>query len=212
MLFPMTQMSGDMGSGFRSMTTPMIGTVLASLILSLTLTPLMASRLLKPIPGAIESEEEARKINVEEKLGSYMKPTDLLGRTIDWLFLRHFFRFESKFGKIVEWSLKYPWVILAAAVASIWVTISIYDTLDQEQMPLTDTSIILGYVRVDPNVSPDRMFEIAEEISAIALEESNVVDMQMMVGKSPMWGQFFTGYEVNRTNEAMVVMNLTIAR
>lgn len=212
MLFPMTQMSGDMGSGFRSMTTPMIATVLASLVLSLTLTPLMASFLLKPLPGAVETEEEAEAIDVEEKLGIYGKPTGWLGRTIDLLFLSHFFRAEKAFGRLVSWGLRHSLIIMAAAAASIWMTISIYNTLDQEQMPLTDTSILLGYVRAEPNVSPDRMFQIAKELSEIALEESSIIDIQMMVGKSPMWGQYFTGYEVNRINEAMVVANLKIAR
>lgn len=212
MLFPMTQMTGDMGSGFRSMTTPMIVTVLASLLLSLTLTPLMSAYMLRSPPDAEEDENKVRGWKVEETLGVFVKPPDFLGRVIGRVFLAPFFYVEKLFGRVVSWSLNHSWIVMAIAAASLWITSSVFDTLGQEQMPLTDTSIGIGYVRADPNITPVRMRELAAELSRIALENENVIDIQMMVGKSPMWGQYFTGYEVNRTNEATFVMNLTIAR
>ncbi|EQD74252.1 AcrB/AcrD/AcrF family protein, partial [mine drainage metagenome] len=50
MLYPMTQLTGDMGAGFYSMTIPMITSVIGSYILAMTITPLMASVLFKPKP------------------------------------------------------------------------------------------------------------------------------------------------------------------
>ncbi|MCZ6642005.1 MAG: efflux RND transporter permease subunit [Gammaproteobacteria bacterium] len=212
MLFPMTQMTGDMGSGFRSMTTPMIVTVLASLLLSLTLTPLMTSYMIKPRPDAEEDEEKVRAMDISERLGVFVQPVDMLGRIIGRMFLGPFFRVEKYFVGLVRWSLDHSWIVIAGGLATVWLTSSIYDVLEQEQMPLTDTSIALGYVRADPNITPQRMFEVAKQISAYALEAPEVIDIQMMVGKSPGWGQYFTGYEVSLPNEAMIVMNLTIAR
>ena len=212
MLYPMTQMTGDMGSGFRSMTTPMIVTVLASLLLSLTLTPLMSAYMLRPPANAEEDENKVRGWKVEEQLGVFVKPPDFVGRVIGRVFLAPFFQVERLFGHVVSWSLNHSWIVMAVAAASLWITSSVFDTLGQEQMPLTDTSIGIGYVRADPNITPVRMREVAAELSRIAMEDENVVDIQMAVGKSPMWGQYFTGYELNRTNEATFVMNLTIAR
>ena len=212
MLFPMTQMTGDMGSGFRSMTTPMITTVLASLVLSLTLTPLMTTFLMKPLPNAETDEAKVRAMDIGESLGVYVEPSGLLGRVIGWIFLRHFFRLERAFAGFVRWSMAHSWIVMAVAGATIWLSFTVYETLEQEQMPLTDTSIVLGYLRADPTVTPERMFEIAEEISRISLDDQNVLNIQMMVGKTPGWGQYFTGYEVNLPNESMIVMNLKIAR
>ena len=195
MLFPMTQMTGDMGSGFRSMTTPMITTVLASLLLSLTLTPLMTSFLMKPLPHAEIDEDKVRAMDIGENLGVYVEPGGLLGRVIGWIFLRPFFRLEKAFSGFVSWGLSHSWIVVAVAVGSLWITSTFFDVLEQEQMPLTDTSIVLGYLRADANVTPDRMFEVAREVSAISLNEKNVIDIQMMVGKTPGWGQYFTGYE-----------------
>ena len=76
----------------------------------------------------------------------------------------------------------------------------------------TDTSLMLGYVRATPGTSAERMREIIPKIQKIALAEENVKDASALVGQSPVWGQYFTGYGVNRVNEARMIINLTIAR
>lgn len=212
MLFPMTQLSGDMGSGFRSMTTPMIVTVLASLVLSLALTPLMIAHLFKGVPEAEQDEEKVRMMRVEDQIGIYSAPPGLIGRLLGPIFLAPFSYFEGVFLRIVRWSLHHSWIVMTLAGVSIYLSMTLFDTLEQEQMPLTDTSIGIGFIRAAPNISPARMLEVAKGVSRIALAEDGVVNVQMMVGKSPMWGQYFTGYEVNRTNEASFIMNFTIAR
>ena len=209
MLLPMTQMTGDMGSGFRSMTIPMITSVIASLVMALTLTPLMAAYLFRPKPGAREDVEPT----LEEELKLPDEPPP--GRT-GWfmyhVFLKHFHRLERVFMRLITWSMDHRWVILAATVASVWIAVTLYDTLDQEQMPLTDTSLMLGYVRAEPGTSFRRMAEIVTEIERIALKEKNVKNAAALTGQSPVWGQYFTGYGVNTVNEATMIINLTIAR
>ena len=210
MLFPMTQMTGDMGSGFRSMTIPMITAVIASLLMALTLTPLMASWLFKPKPGVTESDEAP---SVEEELMLEDEaPPGKLGHFMHLVFLKHFHRFERFFMRLVRWSIDHHWIIVAATAASVWMAVTLYDTLKQEQMPLTDTSLMLGYVRAAPGTSAARMAQIVPQIERIALAEKNVKDASALTGQSPVWGQYFTGYGVNTVNEAQMIMNLTIAR
>lgn len=211
-LIPMTQLQGDMGSGFRSMTVPMIFSILASLLFAITLTPLMATYFMKAPDDAITDEEEARKMTVQEELGVFVAPEGWFGRLITRFFLRPFFKVEKAFGGVARWFLDHPLIIVVLMGTALWVTGHIYDSLDQEQMPLTDTSIGLLYTRFDPNTSPDRMFEISGELSRLFKQEKNVIDISLMTGKSPMWGQFFTGYEINNTNEANGIINFTIAR
>tara|TARA_R110002110_G_scaffold412875_1_gene639456 strand:- start:716 stop:2881 length:2166 start_codon:yes stop_codon:yes gene_type:complete len=208
MLVPMTQMTGDMGSGFRSMTTPMITAVIASYLMAMTLTPLMASVLFKPIKvelGAAAGHDEDDLLPVDER------PPGLLGGILHFVFLRHFHRFELVFARFVNWSINFRWVIVALTAGSLYITATLFDQLGQEQMPLTDTSLALGYVRAEPGTSFPRMREIVTEIERIALEQPEVKDASARVGKSPVWGQSFTGYGVNRVNEARMVMNLIIA-
>jgi len=213
MLIPMTQMTGDMGSGFLSMTIPMITTVIFSTLMALTLTPLLSAYLFKPKPGAVEDEEQLDRVDTAESLvPTYEPPAGWVGRIIYHIFLKHYFVFERFFGRVIGWAVSYKWIVVVATAALIWSTFVIYDTLDQEQMPLTDTSLILGYVRAQPGTSFERMKEIVTQIEKIALKQENVKDASALVGQSPVWGQYFTGYGVNTVNEARTIMNLTIAR
>ena len=208
MLVPMTQMTGDMGSGFRSMTIPMITSGIASLFMALTLTPLMCAYLFKPKEGATEGGEEEE----EPLMPSTDPPPGRVGWLIHHLFLRYFHAFEKVFARLVALALDYRWIVVALTGASLYVTATLFDQLDQEQMPLTDTSLALGYVRAEPGTSFERMREIMLDIERIALKQENVKNISALTGQSPAWGQFFTGYGVNRVNEARLIMTLTIAR
>ncbi|GMQ76369.1 MAG: efflux RND transporter permease subunit [Gammaproteobacteria bacterium] len=210
-LIPMTQMTGDMGSGFLSMTIPMITSVIGSYLLAMTLTPLMASYLFKPskressAPVAGGGDIDPAAIPPAEP------PPDRVGRLIHWAFLKHFHRFEHAFARVVDLAVDYRWVVVALTVASLYLTSTLFDQLGEEQMPLTDTSVALGYLRADPGTSFDRTREIVQDVERIALENKNVKDASALTGKSPVWGQFFTGYGVNRVNEARLIVNLVIA-
>lgn len=206
-LVPMTQMTGDMGSGFRSMTIPMITSVIASLFMALTLTPLMAAYMLKP------SRRAARGTEPEEEglMPSTDPPPGRVGWVIHHLFLAHFHRFEKVFARLVNLALDYRWVVVALTVGSLYVTSTLFNHLEQEQMPLTDTSLGLGYLRAEPGTGFPRMREIVQEIERIALKQKNVKNVSALTGKSRVWGQYFTGYGVNRVNEARLIMTLTIA-
>ena len=207
MLVPMTQMTGDMGSGFRSMTIPMITSVIGSLIMALTLTPLMCAYLFKPKVGI-----EAGAAEEEQLMPVTDPPPGRVGWLMHNLFLRYFHAFEKVFARLIAVALDYRWIVVAVTGGILYVTSTLFDQLDQEQMPLTDTSLALGYVRADPGTSFDRMQEIIRTVERIALERKNVKNISALAGQSPAWGQYFTGYGVNRVNEASVIMNLTIAR
>lgn len=209
MLYPMTRMTGDMGSGFYSMTIPMITSVIGSYILAMTVTPLMASVLFKPKPGATTEEIEI-PLEEEMKLES-APPPGRFGALMHVVFLRYFHAFEQAFARAVNWSLQHRWIVVAGIAASLMLAFSFFDQLGVEQMPLTDTSLILGYVRADPGVSTKRMDEIVKKIERIALQQKNVKNVSALTGQSPVWGQYFTGYGVNEVNEARLLMNLTIA-
>lgn len=213
MAVPMTQMTGDMGSGFRSMTTPMITSVVVSYFLALTLTPLMAAYLFKPSPHAGPAAvAEESGTTLEALMPVDERPSGKVGWLIYHVFLKYFHRFERIFARLVDLAVTYRWIVVAFTAGTLYVTFVLFEHLGQEQMPLTDTSLALGYLRAEPGTSFERMAEIVTEVERIALNERNVKDASALTGKSPMWGQWFDGYGVNRTNEARLIMNLTIAR
>lgn len=212
MLIPMTQMTGDMGSGFRSMTMPMITSVIASYLMAMTLTPLMAAYLFKPSSAATADSRAAKESDSDlEIIPSEEPPPGKVGWVIHHAFLKHFHRFEHVFTRLVDLAVNYRWVIVALTAGSLYITSTLYDQLGQEQMPLTDTSLAFGYLRAEPGTSFERMREIVTEVEKIALKEENVKDASALAGKSPAWGQYFTGYGVSRVNEARLIMNMVIA-
>lgn len=210
---PMMFLKGDMGSGFRSMSIPMEITVVASLWMALTMTPLLISHIFKSPENAVTDEDVARKlVDKHEELGLYKEPRGWFGRLDGKIFIKPFARFEKKFYSIVSWSLDHPlpWVMLV--IVSLWITVHVFSSLRQEQMPLTDTSIGLLYVRLNPNTPPKRVFQISKEISHLYLQEKNVINISLMAGSAPMWGNYFTGYGVNLHNEIHGIINFTLAR
>ncbi len=211
MLIPMTQMAGDMGSGFRSMTTPMITSVIASYFMAMMLTPLMAAYLFKPISGADLAAPINADSEIEELMPVDKRPPGMVGWFIHHVFLKHFHRFERAFARFVDLAVTYRWIVVAFTVGTLYVTVTMFDNLGQEQMPLTDTSLALGYLRAEPGTSFERMKEIVTEIESIALKQKHIKDASALTGKSPAWGQYFTGYGVNRVNEARLIMNMTLA-
>lgn len=211
MLIPMIRLTGDMGSGFRSMTLPMITSVIGSLLLALTLTPLMASHLFQPKPRAGGAADAEPSLEEEMEISS-QPPPGRVGGVIYVLFLRHFHGFERWFMRVVGWSIDHKWIVVAGIAGSIWMSYGIFATLGVEQMPLTDTSLMLGYLRAEPGTSAKRMRSIVKEVTKIARKNKNVESVSVLTGESPVWGDFFNGYGVNRVNEAQLIVPLTIAR
>lgn len=210
---PMTLMTGDMGSGFRSMTMPMITSVIASYFLALTLTPLMAAYLFKPSPHApAAAPAGGTGTDLASLMPADERPAGKVGWLVYHVFLKYFHRFERFFARLVDLALNYRWIVVALTGGALYVTVVLFDQLGQEQMPLTDTSVAFGYLRADPGTSFERMREIAAQVERIALEQKHVKNASALTGKSPMWGQYFTGYGVNRVNEAQLIINMTIAR
>ncbi|EQD74335.1 Acriflavin resistance protein, partial [mine drainage metagenome] len=159
--------------------------------------------------GAITEEVEV-PLEKEMALES-APPPGRLGRVMYAVFLRRFHAFERFFERLVGWLLRHRLIVVALVGGSILIALGLFNQLGVEQMPLTDTSLILGYVRADPGVSPKRMAEIVKKIERIALAQKNVKNVSALTGESPVWGQYFTGYGVNEVNKAQLLMNLTIA-
>jgi len=164
MLFPMTQMTGDMGSGLRSMPLPTTTSVVASLFRSLILTPLMCSYLFEP-------KETANRESLREEealLPSTEPPPGRLGWVAHILFLRDFHSCERLFSRVIGPALEYRWIVMAFMAGSLYITFTLFDRLEQEQMPLTDTSLALGYIRAEPGTSFARMSEVVRAVERAA--------------------------------------------
>jgi hydrophobic/amphiphilic exporter-1 (mainly G- bacteria), HAE1 family len=130
---PLVFMSGLMGRIFREFSITIVISILASGIVSLTLTPLMTSRLLS------NRGEGSKKTWVERVFGSFERRIlDVYGRYL-WFFLRN------------RWISAVTWVVCLAGTAYLFYVVP------KAFLPVGDSSFIRGVLVAPEGTSPDQM-------------------------------------------------------
>jgi hydrophobic/amphiphilic exporter-1 (mainly G- bacteria), HAE1 family len=130
---PLAFMNGIVGRIFREFAVTIMVSIFASGLVSLTLTPLMCSRLLRDRgPGA-------RKTFVERIGGAIEKfIVGLYGRSL-WFFLRH------------------RWISLVTWVACLGLTAYFFYAIPKSFLPIGDSSFVLGFFIAQEGTSPAQM-------------------------------------------------------
>ena len=130
---PLVFMSGLMGRIFREFSITIVISILASGIVSLTLTPLMTSRLLS------NRGEGAKKTWMERGFGALERRVlDIYGRYL-WFFLRN------------RWISAVTWVVCLAGTAYLFYVVP------KAFLPVGDSSFIRGVLVAPEGTSPDQM-------------------------------------------------------
>ena len=130
---PLVFMSGLMGRIFREFSITIVISILASGIVSLTLTPLMTSRLLS------NRGEGAKKTWMERVFGAFEhRVLDVYGRYL-WFFLRN------------RWISGVTWVLCLAGTAYLFYVVP------KAFLPVGDSSFIRGVLVAQEGTSPDQM-------------------------------------------------------
>jgi HAE1 family hydrophobic/amphiphilic exporter-1 len=140
---PLLLMSGLMGRIFREFSITIVISILASGIVSLTLTPLMTSRMLS------DRGEGAKKTWMERAFGSIERRVlNSYGRTL-WFFLRH------------RWISAVTWVICLVGTGYLFYTVP------KSFLPVGDSSFIRGVLVAQEGSSPDQMHAYQGEAEKI---------------------------------------------
>jgi HAE1 family hydrophobic/amphiphilic exporter-1 len=140
---PLVFMSGLVGRIFREFSITIIVSIFASGIVSLTLTPLMCSRLLRDRgPGTKKGWLERASSQIEHVV------LDLYGRTL-WFFLRQ------------------RWVSIIVWLICLGGTIYLFQIVPKAFLPVGDSSFILGVMVAQEGSSPDQMHGYQEDAEKI---------------------------------------------
>ena len=130
---PLVFMSGLMGRIFREFSITIVVSILASGLVSLTLTPLMTSRLLS------NRGVGAKKTWMERVFGAFERRVlDVYGRSL-WFFLRH------------RWISAVTWTVCLAGTAYLFYVVP------KSFLPVGDSSFIRGVMVAQEGSSPDQM-------------------------------------------------------
>jgi len=155
---PLVFMTGLVGRIFREFAITIVIAILASGLVSLTLTPLMCARLLK------DRGEGSRKTWMERVIGGIEKRIlDLYGGSL-WWFLRH------------RWISPVIWAICLAG--TIWLFMLVPKTF----LPPGDSSVIFGAFIAQEGSSPKQMQEYQSRVDQLLQSDPNVITEFTMTG------------------------------
>jgi multidrug efflux pump len=157
---PLLFMTGLVGRMFREFALTLTIAVVVSAIVSLTLTPMMSSRLLRQHSG--KSNFLARLFN----------------RAVD--------RTVEGYHRTLEWVLRHQtltlWVTFATLVATVW----LYLIIPKGFLPLQDTGLIMAVTEAGPAVSFNEMQRLQASVERVIKQDPDVERLVSVVGVSTL--------------------------
>jgi multidrug efflux pump len=156
-LIPLLFMGDVVGRLFREFAVTLAVTIVLSAVVSLTLTPMMASRILRHDHNAQQ------------------------GRFYRW----SEYAFESMisfYGRTLKVVLRYQGVTLLVALATLLLTIYLYILIPKGFFPVQDTGVIQGITQAPPSISPTAMAAKQQELAKVILADPAVQSISSFIG------------------------------
>jgi multidrug efflux pump len=156
-LIPLLFMGDVVGRLFREFAVTLAVTIIISAVVSLTLTPMMCSRILRHDP----EEKQTRFYRWSEHVFEQM--IAFYGRTL----------------KVV---LRFQTVTLLIAAATLVLTIVLYIYIPKGFFPVQDTGVIQGISQANQSISYQAMAEKQKELADIILQDPAVESVSSFIG------------------------------
>ena len=156
-LIPLLFMSDIVGRLFREFAVTLSVTILASAVVSLTLTPMMCSRLLK-------HKSEASQ-------GRFYRASE-----------RAFNSIIAFYGRTLQWVLGWQLATLAVAAATLGFTIFLFFVIPKGFFPIQDTGVIQGVSEAAQSVSFPEMSRQQQQLTKVILEDPAVDNLSSFIG------------------------------
>jgi multidrug efflux pump len=162
---PLLFMTGLVGRMFREFALTLTIAVVASAIVSLTLTPMMCSRLLR------QGEEHGGGV-ADNAVTRWFSA--LLDRTVEF------------YHRSLIWVLRRQRETLLVTLITLAATIFLYIIIPKGFLPLQDTGLITAVTEASTDVSFDEMQRRQSEIEAIVRADADVTSVVSVIGVSPI--------------------------
>jgi multidrug efflux pump len=156
-LIPLLFMGDIVGRLFREFAVTLAVTILVSAGVSLSLTPMMAAKLLK-------HRKEGEK-------GRFYEVTE-----------NYYNRVIAFYGRTVKWVLKHQTATLFVTFATLVLTLILYVVVPKGFFPVQDTGVILGVSEAPDSVSFEAMSQRQQELAKVILEDKDVDSLSSFIG------------------------------
>ncbi len=156
-LIPLLFMGDIVGRLFREFAVTLAVTILVSAVVSLTLTPMMAARLLRHKP---ESEQNA----------FYRKSEEFFEYVI------------AKYAGGVRFVLRHQTMTLLVTLATFVLTVYLYIIVPKGFFPVQDTGVLLGITEAPQTISFSAMGERQQTLARIILNDPDVESVSSFIG------------------------------
>jgi multidrug efflux pump len=156
-LIPLLFMGGVIGRLFREFAVTLAVTIILSAVVSLTLTPMMCSRILRHTP--------------KEQQGRFFKASE-----------RVFENVIAFYGRTLKFVLGYQTITLIVAAATLVLTIVLYIVIPKGFFPTQDTGVIQGISQAPETISFAAMEDKQQQLAAIILQDPAVESLSSFIG------------------------------
>jgi multidrug efflux pump len=156
-LIPLLFMGDVVGRLFREFAVTLAVTIVISAVVSLTLTPMMASRTLKHEPEA----QQGRFYRASEHV---------------------FERMIAFYGRTLKFVLRYQTITLLVALATLMLTVFLYIIIPKGFFPVQDTGVIQGISQAPQTIGSKAMAEKQKELAKVVLDDPAVESLSSFIG------------------------------
>jgi HAE1 family hydrophobic/amphiphilic exporter-1 len=147
---PIVFMGGVVGRLLHEFAVTIILAIMASGIISVTLTPMLCARILKSEHG--------------QKHNAFYNASE-----------RAFESVHAVYDRTLQWSLSHPRVILGIFALSVVTSLGLFSIMQQDFLPADDVNRISGQIQAANGTSFDQMSSYLRQVEAIVDRDPNVV-------------------------------------
>jgi multidrug efflux pump len=157
-LIPLFFMGGVIGRLFREFAVTLAVTIILSAVVSLTLTPMMCSRILRHSPPKAQQ-------------GRFYRASE-----------RVFDSVIAFYGRTLKFVLGYQAITLCVAAATLVLTVVLYIVIPKGFFPTQDTGEIQGISQAPATISFAAMEQKQQQLAAIILKDPAVESLSSFIG------------------------------
>jgi multidrug efflux pump len=156
-LIPLLFMGDITGRLFREFAVTLAVTIVISAVVSLTLTPMLCSKILRHRPEA----QQGRLYRISEHA---------FERTIAF------------YGRTLKWVLDHRALTLFVAACTLVLTVLLYIIIPKGFFPIQDTGEIQGVSEADQSISFEQMAALQQKLAAVILKDPAVQALSSFIG------------------------------